>query len=92
MTTLPAEMSAYDIAESLTGGTILTARSLMQRPIIKRGKTLDALIKDGPLQILVKVEALEDGLPGQILRVRNLKSRHEFRGKVENEETVSVNL
>jgi flagella basal body P-ring formation protein FlgA len=92
MTTLPAEMSAYDIAESLTGGTILTARSLMQRPIIKRGKTLDALVKDGPLQILVKVEALEDGLPGQILRVRNLKSRHEFRGKVENEETVSVNL
>jgi flagella basal body P-ring formation protein FlgA len=92
MTTLPADMNSYDIGENLTGGTILTARSLKQRPIIKRGKTLDAMIKDGPLQILVKVEALEDGLPGQILRVRNLKSRHEFRGKVENEETVSVNL
>jgi flagella basal body P-ring formation protein FlgA len=92
LTTLPADMNGFDVAENLSGGTILTARSLKQRPIIKRGKTLDALVQDGALQILVKVEALEDGLPGQIVRVRNLKSRHEFRGKVENEETVSVNL
>jgi flagella basal body P-ring formation protein FlgA len=92
LTTLPADMTNYDVAENLTGGSILTARSIKQRPIIKRGKTLDAMVQDGPLQILVKVEALEDGLPGQILRVRNIKSRHEFRGKVENEETVSVTL
>jgi flagella basal body P-ring formation protein FlgA len=92
LTTLPADMINYDIAENLTGGSILTARSIKQRPIVKRGKTLDAMVQDGPLQILVKVEALEDGLPGQIVRVRNLKSRHEFRGKVENEETVSVTL
>ena len=52
----------------------------------------DALVQDGTMQILVKVEALEDGLPGQTVRVRNLKSRREFRGKVQNEETVTVNL
>jgi len=92
LTSLPPDINSYDVAENLSGGSILTARSIKQRPIIKRGKTLDALVQDGSLQILVKVEALEDGLPGQILRVRNLKSRHEFRGKVENEETVSVNL
>lgn len=92
MTTLPADLNSYDVAENLSGGSILTARSIKQRPVIKRGKTLDALVQDGPLQILVKVEALEDGLPGQFVRVRNLKSRREFRGKVQNEETVAVNL
>jgi flagella basal body P-ring formation protein FlgA len=92
LTTLPTDINGYDVAENLTGGTVLTGRSIKQRPIIKRGKTLDALVQDGPLQILVKVEALEDGLPGQVVRVRNLKSRREFRGKVQNEETVFVNL
>jgi len=92
LTTLPSDINSYDVAENLTGGSILTGRSIKQRPVIKRGKTLDALVQDGPLQILVKVEALEDGLPGQFVRVRNIKSRREFRGKVQNEETVAVNL
>ena len=92
LTALPNEIHGFDVAENLSSGSILTARSIKQRPVIKRGKTLDALVQDGPLQILVKVEALEDGLPGQIVRVRNIKSRREFRGKVQNEETVAVNL
>jgi flagellar basal body P-ring formation protein FlgA len=92
LTALPNDLNGYDVAENLSSGSILTARSFKQRPVIKRGKTLDALVQDGPLQILVKVEALEDGLPGQTVRVRNIKSRREFRGKVQNEETVAVNL
>ena len=89
---LPADFDSYDIAENLSGGSILTARSLKQRPVFRRGKTLDALVQEGTMQILVKVEALEDGLPGQYVRVRNLKSRREFRGKVQDEQTVAVNL
>jgi flagella basal body P-ring formation protein FlgA len=38
----------------------------------------------------VKAEALEDGVPGQIVRVRNLQSRREFKGKVQDEQTVLV--
>jgi flagellar basal body P-ring formation protein FlgA len=89
---LPADLSSFDVAENLSGGQVLTARSLKQRPVIRRGKTLDALIQDGALTIAVKVEALEDGLPGQTVRVRNLKSRREFRGKVQDEQTVAVAL
>ena len=47
---------------AIVASSIRTARSIKQRPVIKRGKTLDALVQDGTLQILVKVEALEDGL------------------------------
>lgn len=89
---LPTDIANYDVGESVPAGAILTARTFKQRPIIHRGKTLDALIQDGALIIAVKVEALEDGLPGQFVRVRNIKSRREFRGKVQDEETVSVAL
>jgi flagella basal body P-ring formation protein FlgA len=89
---LPTDLSSYDIGENVPAGAILTTRAFKQRPIIRRGKTIDALIQDGTLQIAVKVEALEDGLPGQIVRVRNIKSRREFRGKVQDEETVAVAL
>ncbi len=92
LTALPSDLASYDLGENLASGSILTARSFKQRPIIRRGKTLDALVQDGPLQILVKVEALEDGLPGQFVRVRNLKSRREFRGKVQDEQTIAVAL
>ena len=92
LTTLPADISSYDIGENLSGGALITARTLKQRPVIKRGKTVDALVQDGKLQIVVKVEALEDGLPGQFVRVRNLKSRREFRGKVQDEQTIAVTI
>lgn len=89
---LPADIANLDLAENLSSGAILTARAIKQRPVIVRGKTLDALVQDGALQIVVKVEALEDGLPGQFVRVRNLLSRREFRGKVQDEKTVAVAL
>jgi flagella basal body P-ring formation protein FlgA len=92
MAALPTDLGAYDFSENLSSGAIVTPRSFKQRPVFLRGKTLDALVQDGRLQILVKVEALEDGLPGQYVRVRNLKSRREFRGKVQDEQTVAVNL
>ena len=56
------------------------------------GKLADAIITDGAMTLSVKVEILEDGLPGQTIRVRNLKSKREFRGKVQNEETIHVTL
>lgn len=92
LVTLPTDLTSYDIGENVPAGAIMTLRAFKQRPIIRRGKMIDAMIQDGSLQIAVKVEALEDGLPGQIVRVRNIKSRREFRGKVQDEETVAVAL
>jgi flagella basal body P-ring formation protein FlgA len=87
---VPGALELMEIGESITAGMPLTSRSFRFRPVISRGKVVDALVVDGSLQISVKVEALEDGLPGQTVRVRNLKSKREFRGKVQNEQTVIV--
>ncbi|HEY1171685.1 MAG TPA: flagellar basal body P-ring formation chaperone FlgA [Verrucomicrobiae bacterium] len=92
LTDLPAPAEVLEVAESIQNGATLTARSLRVRPIINRGKVVDALVQNGALEISVKVEVLEDGLPGQTVRVRNLKSKREFRGKVQNEQTILVTL
>jgi len=92
LTEMPAAPEVLEIAESIQAGAPLTSRSFRVRPIVTRGKVVDALVQNGTLEISVKVEVLEDGLPGQTVRVRNLKSKREFRGKVQNEQTILVSL
>jgi flagella basal body P-ring formation protein FlgA len=50
----------------------------------------DALVQDGTLSITLKVEVLQDGVPGQIIRVRNAQTRRDILGKVLNDQTLIV--
>jgi flagella basal body P-ring formation protein FlgA len=87
---VPENDPYVELRENLPAGAQLTARALRLRSVIKRGRQVDALFQDESLTIAVKAEALEDGVPGQIVRVRNLQSRREFKGKVQDEQTVLV--
>lgn len=84
--------SRLEIAENLVAGTALYERSVRLRPVMKRGQVIEAQLHEGIMMISLKVELLEDGAPGQIVRVRNLNSKREFRGKVINESTIHVAL
>jgi flagella basal body P-ring formation protein FlgA len=84
--------SRYEFSRAIPAGSPIFARMLRVRPVIRRGQVVEALIQDGSLQIGAKVEVLEDGAPGQFVRVRNLQSRREFKGKVRDEETIVVAL
>jgi flagella basal body P-ring formation protein FlgA len=53
---------------------------------------VDAIFQNGALSISFKVEVLEDGQPGQSIRIRNPRTRREFFGKVQNERTITVAL
>jgi len=90
--TLDTDQPGLEIAETVPAGGILTSRSVRQRPVVQRGKIADAVIREGALMLTMKVEILEDGIPGQTVRVRNLKTKREFRGQVQNEETIQVIL
>jgi flagella basal body P-ring formation protein FlgA len=92
VTKLELDNPFLEIGENIPAGMPLASRSLKLRPIVHRGKTAEAIIRDGGMTLSVKVEILEDGLPGQTIRVRNVKSKKEFRGKVQNEETIAVTL
>ncbi|MFO1497068.1 MAG: flagellar basal body P-ring formation chaperone FlgA [Verrucomicrobiota bacterium] len=84
--------ASIELAENLPAGAPLSVRSLRLRPVVQRGRVVEALIQQGGMTISVKAEVLEDGVPGQMVRARNLKSKREFRGKVQNEETILVAL
>jgi flagellar basal body P-ring formation protein FlgA len=91
-----AELSSGDIAlemaEPLQAGAPVLTRSVKLRPVIRRGQAADALVQDGTLSVTMKVEALEDGVPGQTIRARNLQTRRDLRGKVLNEQTILISL
>lgn len=89
---LPANAGAYELAETVPAGTTLTARAVRLRPVVRRGQTADAILQDGAMMVSIKVEVLESGVPGQMIRVRNTQSRREFRGKVQDERTITVCL
>jgi len=89
---LPTRAAEYELAETVPAGTVLAARAIRLKPVLARGQLADAIIRDGAMIISLKVEVLEEGVPGQIIRVRNPQSRRELRGKVLDEQTLAIPL
>lgn len=89
---LAADAPALEVTEMVPAGAPVYARSVRARPVVRRGQIVDAQFRDGPMMIVLKVEVLENGAPGQQVRVRNTDSRREFRGRVADEQTVLVSL
>lgn len=89
---LPSDLSKTVVAEPAMPGKPITARTLRPRPVIKRGQLIDAKLTQGALAILLKVEAMEDGIPGQLVRIRNPQSRKELRGRIKDEFSIEVVL
>ncbi|HXT11665.1 MAG TPA: flagellar basal body P-ring formation chaperone FlgA [Candidatus Angelobacter sp.] len=83
---------SLQIAEPVGVGAPLFARSIRLAPVIHRGQMVDALIQEGSFSVATKVEVLEDGAPGQIVRARNPQSLRNIRGKVLNEQSILVSL
>jgi len=87
-----ASLEGLEMADTVAAGSCLMARSVRLRPIIHRGQILEAQVREGGMVISLKVEALENGALGQNVRVRNIYSRKELRGKVQDEDTILVSL
>lgn len=81
-----------EINEPVAAGVPLLARCIKVKPAIRRGQSVAAVLEDGALAISLKVEALEDGVPGQVIRIRNPLSRRDLRGKVIDERKIQVCL
>jgi flagella basal body P-ring formation protein FlgA len=84
--------TTLELADSVTADNILFARDLKLRAVIHRGDVADAVVQDGALNITAKVQALEDGSPGQIIRARNISSQRDLTGKVLDDHTIEISL
>jgi flagella basal body P-ring formation protein FlgA len=90
---LPAQPEGpLQIVDNIQAGAPLYQRSVRPRPVVFRGQVVEAQVMDGAMTVSLKVEVLENGAPGQFVRLRNVQSRREFRGKVRNDQTVVVVL
>jgi flagella basal body P-ring formation protein FlgA len=88
----PTRDATLELAESVAPGMVIINRAVRVRPLIQRGKTVDGIVQQGSMSISLRVEVLEDGAAGQMVRVRNPRSRTELFGKVQNEQTVLITL
>jgi flagella basal body P-ring formation protein FlgA len=84
--------TALELAEAVPSGVPIYARAVRLRTLIRRGQVAEAFVRDGVLSLSIKVEVLEDGSFGQQVRVRNPQTKREFRGKVQDEQTILVSL
>jgi flagella basal body P-ring formation protein FlgA len=84
--------ATLELAEDVPAGMPLLARSVRARTLVRRGQFAEAIVREGAMAVSLKVEVLENGALGQQVRVRNVQSKREFRGKVEDEKTISVSL
>lgn len=85
----PVELEFCDVVPA---GAPVPARALRPRPVLRRGQTAEAVLEEGALRISLRVEVLEEGAPGQIVRVRNPLSRRDLYGRVVDAQTVRVSL
>lgn len=84
--------STIEISDYVAPNVPLLARSLKVRPVVRRGQSIDVTVIDGALMVSMKMEVLEDGIPGQMIRIRNPQTKRELRGKVQNEQTILISL
>ncbi|HDX8141679.1 TPA: flagellar basal body P-ring formation protein FlgA, partial [Campylobacter fetus subsp. venerealis] len=70
-------------------GKILTNRQFKTLSDIKKGDLINAVLKDGALNIEVLVTALEDGNVGDIIQVRN-ENNQVFKANVISKNRVLI--
>jgi flagella basal body P-ring formation protein FlgA len=91
-TNFPTDDPSLELTETVPAGLPVLNHSIRVRPAILRGRMVDGIYQEGSLTIDLKVEPLEDGLPGQTIRIRNPKTNRELYGKVKNEQTILLAL
>jgi flagellar basal body P-ring formation protein FlgA len=60
------------------------------RPLIEQGAVVEVVASEGALRISMRGVALENGNRGDLIKLRNVQSRKEIQGIVQNENSVLV--
>lgn len=82
--------TSQQLVTTVSAGTVLQERHLRRTPAIYRNQTVEAVLSHKALEIRLRVLALEDGAPGDVIRLRNTSSAKEIRGTVINSREVKV--
>jgi flagella basal body P-ring formation protein FlgA len=89
---LSAANDALEATESVPAGATFLTHMIKPRTVIHRGQNAEALVQDGALSVKTKVQILEDGAPGEIVRARNVSTNRDLSGKVLDDKTILITL
>jgi flagella basal body P-ring formation protein FlgA len=70
--------------------SVVRVNEIFDPPVVLRGKTVQAIVRFGNVELTVDARAIEDGKAGDIIRVENSESHKILRAKVLDEKTVLV--
>ena len=80
----------YWFRENISLGRLVYSRAVVMKPVVRRGSLAKAVVATGSLQVSTKVKVLEDGAPGEAVRVQNVVTRKELIGEVLDEDTIKI--
>jgi len=87
-----ANLKGYEIASPIRQDIPLKWNHLSKITLINKGAVVDVFAAGNGIYVTMKGMALEDGVEGSFVRVKNLSSDKEFHAKVLNENSVKVHL
>ena len=78
-----ADMVDNASVKSMTkDGTYLTSDRIMPRTLVRKGETLDVVLKHEDVSVEFVAEAMQDGAKGEVIRARNLDSKKVIKVKI----------
>lgn len=84
-------LDRYEASRSLSRGQVLTWEDLDERPHVRKNSIVDVEYQKGALQIRMRGRAMEDGMHGDLVTIRNLNTSREFVAHVHGENYVKFN-
>jgi flagella basal body P-ring formation protein FlgA len=85
-----ARLNGYQVASSLKPGTVLKWSHLSKVTLVRKGQVVNVFASGKGIFVEMKGQAMEDGVEGSFVRIRNISSDREFQAKVLNENSVKV--
>ncbi|MBM3268363.1 MAG: flagellar basal body P-ring formation protein FlgA [Candidatus Sericytochromatia bacterium] len=76
----------------IPAGTVLTGAMIEVPPVVKGGQMVSVRLVSGGLLIMSSGQVLQDGRPGQLVRILNTKSQRDFLARVVGPDLVEVNI
>jgi flagella basal body P-ring formation protein FlgA len=85
-----ARLNGYQVASSLKPGTVLKWSHLSKVTLVRKGQVVNVFASGKGIFVEMKGQAMEDGVEGSFVRIKNISSNREFQAKVLNETSVKV--
>jgi flagella basal body P-ring formation protein FlgA len=84
--------NTYAYTHDIRADSLITWHDLARRPLVKKGDIVDVIATEGMLSVSMKALAMENGVRGDLVTVRNLETRKDISGIVVSDDRVEVHF